>query len=91
MPPVTSRSSPVIQRASSEARKATASAMSAGWPIRPSAVAPAVAAWTSGSRRKGVMSVSVGPGATAFTVIPRAPRALASAWLITLMAPFVIA
>jgi len=39
LPPLAINSSPVSQRASSEARKVTMEAMSSGWAIRPSGVA----------------------------------------------------
>src|SRR5438445_11135943 len=91
-PPLTSRVCPVIHRASSEAKKATASAMSAGHPGRPSAVMPATrsTAFASLSRMEGFMSVSVIPGEIVFTVIFRDPNEFASDLHSTLRAPLVI-
>ena len=62
-PPLTSSVCPVIQRASSEAKKATTSPMSTGRPGRRSAVMAATRsiASTSLSRIEGFMSVSVPP------------------------------
>src|SRR5919197_1708906 len=91
VPPVASIRSPVTQRASSEARNATTSAMSAGWPIRPSVDADAVRASSSGlTCIQAFGPVSVAPGATVFTVMPRSPTAWASVLPSTLMAPLAI-
>ncbi|CFM28771.1 Uncharacterised protein [Bordetella pertussis] len=54
------------------------SAMSSGWPTRPSAMSRASASAMAGSRARVFMSVAVAPGSTALTVMPRAPRSLAS-------------
>src|SRR5713226_7154773 len=59
---------PVIHRASSQARKATTSAMSSGVPSRPRAVLWIMCCLTSGGNTARDISVSVTPGATAFTV-----------------------
>ena len=56
--------------AASEARKRMASAISAGCPSRPSGMAAATRAVSSGVRAASTRSVAVVPGATALTVIP---------------------
>jgi hypothetical protein len=81
----------VIQRASDDARIATASAMSSGSPSRPSAAADATLALATGlSRRPANTSVRMTPGATAFTVMPRPPSSTASVRVITSIAPLLI-
>ena len=79
MPPLTARTCPVIYDASSEARKHTAAATSSGVPSRfkrnlrrPLVARPSVIA--------RVMSVSISPGATAFTVMLREATSCASAF-----------
>ncbi len=83
---------PVIQRAASEARNATTSATSSGLPSRSSAVVPAMSSARPGaSKDVPLVAVRVAPGATAFTVIPRAPSSLANVRLMVSTAPFVMA
>ena len=69
-----------MNRASSPARKRTASATSSGAPMRPRGASPARAARSSGVR-KAVMSVSMAPGATQFTRMPEGPSSLARAFV----------
>lgn len=79
MPPLASSVTAVIPRASCEARNATTSAISVSCPSRPMAIIA-----TMFSSRPGALythapiSVSMTPGVTVFTVIPRAPNAWAS-------------
>src|SRR5882724_2380643 len=73
-PPSTGILAPVIQRALSEAKNATTSATSSGLPIRFSTCIPRVASRPASVFVKFDMSVSITPGATAFTRIPRGPR-----------------
>jgi hypothetical protein len=65
--------SPVIQRASSEARKTATGPMSSGSPIRPSGIWATVAASASVPMKPAerAPSVSVPPGAMALTRMPR--------------------
>src|SRR5204863_4136654 len=65
-PPFTRRTSPVMNEARSEPRKAIASATSRAVPARPSE-APSAIAFFAPSGRSFVMSVSIHPGLTAFT------------------------
>src|SRR6202030_3144752 len=69
-PPSTWMVSPVIQRASSEAKKATAGATSSGWATRFSACIPSVPSRPASVLVKFDMSVSTTPGATALTRMP---------------------
>jgi hypothetical protein len=71
-PPSTATMSPVIQRASSETRKAMTEATSAGVPIRLRLCIPMTTARPSSVLVKFDMSVSITPGATALTRMPRA-------------------
>src|ERR1700730_7261253 len=73
-PPSTGILAPVIQRALSEAKNATTSATSSGLPIRFSACIPRVASRPASVFVKFDISVSITPGATALTRIPRGPR-----------------
>src|SRR5438105_5328380 len=70
MPPLTARTCPVIYDASSEARKHTAAAISSGVPSRFRGIL-AVQSPRTLSVIARVMSVSISPGATEFTVIVR--------------------
>ncbi|CAM5262545.1 hypothetical protein SAURM35S_05435 [Streptomyces aurantiogriseus] len=74
-PPSITIVSPVIQLAASETRKATAEAMSAGSPMRPSAVAADTAcSWSL--HRASASFVRTTPGATALTrILGESPRA----------------
>src|SRR5580692_1333729 len=73
-PPSTGILAPVIQRALSEAKKATTSATSSGSPIRFSACIPRVVSRPASVFVKFDISVSITPGATALTRIPCGPR-----------------
>src|SRR5882672_8621297 len=73
-PPSTGILAPVIQRAASDARNATTSATSSGLPIRFNACIPSVTSRPASLFAKFDMSVSITPGATAFTRIPWGPR-----------------
>jgi DNA-binding transcriptional LysR family regulator len=76
-PPLTRRFCPVIQRPSGPTRKPTTSATSAGWPSRPRGVCATMASrWCLGMMSP---SVSVSPGETTLTVMPRGPSSTASA------------
>lgn len=80
-PPVASTTRPVTQRASSEARNATTSAMSSGCPTRPSAAAeadPEAPAGYFGTVLQG-MSQQARDGATAADLARTAELAL-RAW-----------
>src|SRR5688572_28621418 len=68
MPPFTASTCPVIYAASSEARKQTAAATSRGAPRRPMGMADAQSACAL-SVIALVMSVSMRPGVTTFTVM----------------------
>lgn len=69
---------PVIHRPSGPARKPTTSAMSAGSPSRPSGVVAEMRASASGGLVERSRSVSVAPGDTVLTVMPRGPSSLAA-------------
>src|ERR1700722_1887841 len=73
-PPSTGMLAPVIQRAPSDATKATTSAMSSGLPTRFSACMRRVASRPASVFVKFDISVSITPGATALTRIPCGPR-----------------
>src|SRR6266446_646064 len=90
-PPSTGILAPVIQRALSEAKNATTSATSSGLPIRFSACIPRVASRPASVLVKVDMSVSITPGATAFTRIPRGPRIAAQFLTRVSIAPLVAA
>src|SRR5215218_4675693 len=70
IPPLTARTCPVIYDASSEARKHTAAATSSGVPSRPSGICSDQSRFALSTSPR-VISVSISPGATTFTVIPR--------------------
>src|ERR1700686_1899623 len=90
-PPSTRMVSPVIQRASCEARNATTEPTSSGWPIRLSACMPRTEVLPSLVLTRFDMSVSITPGATALTRMPRGPRAAAKYFTNVSIAPFVAA
>src|SRR6266404_7678100 len=90
-PPSTRMVSPVIQRASCEARNATTEPTSSGWPIRLSACMPRTEALPSSVLTRLDMSVSIAPGATALTRMPRGPSAAAKYFTSVSIAPFVAA
>ncbi len=71
-----------MNAASSETRKATASAISSGLPKRPSGVRAVISSRSSWAR-PAVSSVSMNPGATALQVMPR----LASSRAVALVSP----
>src|SRR5271163_2318605 len=73
-PPSTGMLAPVIQRAPSDATKATTSATSSGLPIRFNACIPNVTSRPASVFVKFDMSVSITPGATALTRMPCGPR-----------------
>src|SRR5215207_4006338 len=78
IPPFTARTCPVIYDASSDARKHTAAATSSGAPRRPSGICCDQSCFALPTRRR-VMSVSMSPGATTFTVMLREATSRASA------------
>src|SRR5229473_5503195 len=90
-PPSTRMVSPVIQRASCEARNATTEPTSSGWPIRLSACMPSTKDFPSSLLTRFDMSVSMTPGATALTRMPRGPSAAAKYFTSVSIAPFVAA
>src|SRR5258708_543747 len=73
-PPSAGMLAPVIQRAPLDATKATTSAMSSGLPIRFNACTPNVTSRPASVFVKFDISVSITPGATAFTRMPLGPR-----------------
>src|ERR671919_2944423 len=68
-PPSTMRSAPVMNDASSEARKTTAYETSIGWPARPSGVI-AMSCSRMSAPSASVIGVSIHPGHTALTRMP---------------------
>src|SRR5689334_10942728 len=79
-PPVASIIWPVVQRASFDARKAMTSATSSAFPTRENTESASAPARASGNAsHSAFISVSVTPGSTALTVIPRAANSGASA------------
>jgi hypothetical protein len=83
--------SPVIQRDASEARTAMTEATSSGWPMRLSDCIPITVARPASVLVKFDMSVSITPGATALTRMPRGPSDAARYFTSVLMAPLVLA
>mmetsp|Transcript_1647 Transcript_1647/g.4802 ORF Transcript_1647/g.4802 Transcript_1647/m.4802 type:complete len:221 (+) Transcript_1647:272-934(+) len=82
MPPATTRVSAVIYDASSDARNATAAAMSNGVPSRPSSVASSFARLASGVPVSAEAKlVGTNPGATQFTRMPSPPNSCANAFV----------
>src|SRR4029077_10649083 len=90
-PPSTGMLAPVIHRAASDARNATTSATSSGLPIRFSACIPSVMSRPASVFVKLDMSVSITPGATAFTRMPFGPRMAAQFLTKVSSAPLVAA
>src|ERR1700683_548117 len=88
-PPSTGMLAPVIQRAASEARNATTSATSSGLPIRFRACIPSATLRPASVFVKLDISVSITPGATALTRMPRGPRIAAQFFTSVSRAPFV--
>ncbi len=76
IPPLTCRVSPVMYAPQSEAKKPTAAAISSGVPKRASGICD-MSTSICFSCKARVMSVSMKPGATQFTVMPREPISLA--------------
>ena len=76
-PPFAGMVAPVIHRASSDARKATTSAMSSGRLSLPRAAIWAYRRLSSSVLPCPNSSVSVGPGETTLTVIPLGPSSIA--------------
>src|SRR3954452_19308473 len=87
-PPSTWMVVPVIQRASSDARKATTDPISAGSAMRCNACIPRMKLWPASVLAKFDISVSVTPGAIALTRIPRGPSAAAKGFTSASTAPF---
>src|SRR5829696_6188745 len=77
IPPLTARTCPVIYDASSDARKQTADAMSPGVPSRLSGIFEAHSSCALPVMAR-VMSVSIKPGATTLTVMPRDATSMAT-------------
>src|SRR5581483_3260485 len=86
-PPSTSRTSPVMNDACSEARKRTAPAISAGSATRPSGVFSIIAAVAS-SGSTSVSAVLTYPGATTFARTFREPSSRASDFVKPMMPAF---
>jgi len=89
-PPSITKHCPVMYEARSEARNATVSATSSGLPMRPSAVLFKMFS-TSPFFIPATISVSMSPGATAFTLIPIGPSSRASALVKLMAAPLLAA
>src|SRR5712671_3271510 len=70
-PPSTAMTSPVIQRDALETRNSMTEATSSGWPTRLNDCIPITVARPASVLVKFDMSVSITPGATAFTRMPR--------------------
>jgi hypothetical protein len=88
-PPSTGMLAPVIQRAPSDATKVTTSATSSGLPIRFNACIPNVTWRPASVFAKFDMSVSIIPGAIAFTRMPLGPRMAAQCLTRVSIAPLV--
>src|SRR5262249_36850548 len=80
IPPLTASTCPVIYDASSDARKQTADATSAGGPRRPHGILDAPPS-PARSVHPRVISVSIIPGATTLAVMPRDATSSASAFV----------
>src|SRR4051794_6363730 len=78
--PLTSSTAPLAIAAAGEARNTTAAATSSGVATRPRGLSARRASPRAPVSSSAAMSVSVKPGATAVTVIPRGPRSRASDW-----------
>src|SRR5882724_726459 len=87
IPPSTVRFAPVMYEDSGPATNATNAATSFTCPKRSSAVAAFCG--TAHSVVAGFNSVSIGPGCTLLTVMPRLATSLESAWVNIFTAPFV--
>src|SRR6266478_134408 len=90
-PPSTRTVSPVIQRASPDARKATTGPISSARAIRGSACMFIADVRPASVLTKLDMSVSTTPGATALTRMPRGPSEAAKCFTRVSIAPFVAA
>ena len=82
-PPSTGKTAPVIQSAASEARKATACAMSSGSPMRPNGYQRSSRSKKLGSRacRSSWTDVRIEPGMTMLARTPCGPYRTASDWV----------
>src|SRR5437870_12914963 len=89
IPPSTVRFAPVMKEDSGPATNATIAAISSTCPKRLSAVAAFCG--TAHSLVAGFNSVSIGPGCTLLTVMPRPPSSRDSAWVNIFTAPLVAA
>src|SRR5580658_94074 len=87
VPPSTVRFAPVMYEASGLATNATSAATSSTLPNRPSAVLAFCG--VAQSPAAGFKSVSIGPGWTLLTVMPRPPTSRDSPWVNIFTAPFV--
>src|SRR3954449_799033 len=90
--PLTSSTAPLAISAAGDARNTTAAATSSGVATRPSGLSARRASPRAPTSSSAAMSVSVNPGATAVTTMPRGPRSLASDWpnaiIPALLAPY---
>ena len=91
IPPLARSVWPLIQAPSGPARKATAAAMSSGWPSRSSGAILARRSISSCGLPSRNSSVAVGPGATALTVMLRPRSSLARTLVIASTAALVAA
>src|ERR1700749_318631 len=85
IPPSTVRFAPVMYEDSGPATNDTSAATSSTWPYRSSDVAAFCGTAQSPAAR--FKSVSIGPGCTLLTVMPRLPSSLDSDWLNIFTAP----
>ena len=91
-PPLTLMTSPTTKLDSGEARKTYAGACSTGWLVRPShELEPKPSSFSGGCPSVTCNGVHTGPGATAFTRIPRGARSWASALVNPLIPNLVVA
>lgn len=89
MPPSAEMISPVTNRAASDARNTTTSAMSSATAHRPSGVCASIPSTTPATvLLRAHNAVSTTPGATALTRIPAAPNSIASERVAASSAPF---
>src|SRR5262245_37818456 len=88
LPPLTLRISPVMCRARFEHRNTIGPAMSRGAAIRRSGIPAAIRSRPPLANGSAHISVSTQPGATLFTVMPRAPSSGASDLTNEITAPF---
>src|SRR5262249_48128294 len=87
-PPFTLRTSPVMWRARSDARKRIGPAMSSAVATRPMGIEPTIFANSRRSRKGAAdISVSTHPGATQLTVTPDGPSSDASDFVNAIIPP----